>query len=165
MSPEQAVDSGTVNPRADVYSLGCTLYFLLVGRPPYAGGSLMAVMLKHRDAPIPSLRGTRPDVPPELDAIFARMVAKRPADRFETMGEVIRQLEQVRSRLLAAGAVSAGQPAPAAPTAVPDRTVALESPLAAAGRDTSSFEVVPAEGAAPVMSQLTHLTVVIAEPS
>ena len=65
IAPEQALDSATVDHRVDIYSLGCTLFFLLAGRPMYSAGSLMALLLKHRDAPIPSLDQARADVPAE----------------------------------------------------------------------------------------------------
>jgi len=165
MSPEQAVDSGAVDQRADVYSLGCTLYFLLTGGPPYAGGSLMSIMLKHRDTPIPSLRTARPDVPAELDALFARMVAKRPEERYPTMSEVVRQLEQVRTRIPAAGVTATVKSQAAMSTAAPDQTVAFNSPAAAANQDTFSFEVGRAEPTAQGESKLARLIVVIAEPS
>jgi serine/threonine protein kinase len=70
MAPEQAVDSTTIDHRADIYSLGCTLYFLLAGRPMYSGSSLMSLLLQHHEAPPPSLREVRPDVPDFLNAIF-----------------------------------------------------------------------------------------------
>ena len=96
MAPEQALDSAAVDHRVDVYSLGCTLYFLLAGQPLYTAGSLMALLLKHRDAPIPSLSEARPDVPAELDELYRRMAAKKPEHRFATMDEVVRALEAVR---------------------------------------------------------------------
>src|SRR5262249_43308793 len=76
MAPEQAVDSTAVDHRADIYSLGCTLFYLLTGRPMYGGTSLMSLLLQHRDAPPPSLREARPDAPEALSAIYLRMVAK-----------------------------------------------------------------------------------------
>ena len=97
IAPEQALDSANVDHRVDIYSLGCTLFFLLGGRPLYSAGSLMALLLKHRDAPIPSLFEARRDVPAELDEIYRRMAAKRPEDRFSTMAEVLHALEGVRS--------------------------------------------------------------------
>src|SRR5262249_7530434 len=59
MPPEQAVDATRIDHRADIYSLGATLYFLLSGQPPYPERTLMAALLKHRDAPIPSLQEVR----------------------------------------------------------------------------------------------------------
>ena len=96
MSPEQALDSSAIDHRSDIYSLGCTLFFLLTGRAPYAATSLMGLLLKHRDAPIPSLREDRPEAPARLDAIFQRMAAKMPVDRHATIAELIADLEQVR---------------------------------------------------------------------
>jgi two-component system chemotaxis response regulator CheY len=95
MAPEQGTDCAGVDPRADVYSLGCTLYYLLTGQPPYEGVSPMAVLLKHTTAPIPSLLLVRPDVPPALDSVFQRMVAKSPPERYQSMMEVVRALEAV----------------------------------------------------------------------
>jgi CheY-like chemotaxis protein/tRNA A-37 threonylcarbamoyl transferase component Bud32 len=99
MSPEQAMGAANVDHRADIYSLGCTLHFLLLGKPPYEGPTMMAVLLKHRDGPIPSLAAARSDVPAELDAAFQRMLAKAPDDRPQTMSEVVRALETVQATL------------------------------------------------------------------
>jgi serine/threonine protein kinase len=163
MSPEQAVDSGTVDQRADIYSLGCTLYFLLTGQPPYSGGSIMSVMLKHRDAEIPNPRTTRPDVPPALEAVFRRMVAKNPEDRYRSMTEVAADLD----RFLTEGATA---PAEAAPSPPLDRTIMLGSVPPAPSDE--SFELNPggaAPGAAPPSAgpaaRVAGLTAVVAEPS
>ncbi|HVK11717.1 MAG TPA: serine/threonine-protein kinase [Gemmataceae bacterium] len=147
MSPEQAIDSGSVDARADIYSLGCSLYFLLTGQPPYGGGTLMAQMLKHRDAPIPSLRAARPDVSADLDAVFARMVAKSPKDRPASMAEVVRELERVRPPAATLSPTTIFLPA--APTNATDQTVTFESPLA------------PTDSESP----LARVKVVVAEPS
>lgn len=96
MAPEQALDPTTVDHRADVYSLGCTLHYLLSGRAPYSAASLMALLLKHREASIPPLVDARPDAPAELEVIFQRMVAKNPSDRYSTMAEVVQALEALR---------------------------------------------------------------------
>src|SRR5262249_46567825 len=103
MAPEQAVDSTTVDHRADIYSLGCTLFYLLTGRPMYGGTSLMSLLLQHRDAPPPSLREARPDAPEVLNAIYLRMVAKKPEDRYASMTEVILALEEAAKGLSALG--------------------------------------------------------------
>jgi serine/threonine protein kinase len=97
MPPEQALDPSSADHRADIYSLGATLYFLLIGQPPYQGQTMMDTLFKHREAPIPSLTAARPDVPPALDDIYRRMMAKMPAERFQSMGEVVRALEVLGS--------------------------------------------------------------------
>jgi serine/threonine-protein kinase len=93
MSPEQAQDSHRADERSDIYSLGCTLYRLLIGEPPYRGDTLMNRMLAHLRSPIPSISARRGDVPSSLDQAFRRMVAKQPADRQQSMGQVIAELK------------------------------------------------------------------------
>ena len=93
MAPEQALCAKNADGRADIYSLGCTLFYLLTGEAPYQGDSLMATLLAHREQPIPSLTGAQPAVPAELDAVFRKMVAKKVEDRYQTMSEVITALE------------------------------------------------------------------------
>src|SRR5205085_4523000 len=107
MAPEQALDTRTADARSDIYSLGCTLYRLLTGERIYPRDSVPQTMRAHEEAPIPSLmaklaRGNRqrPDnVVIKLDDLFQRMVAKGPADRPQTMTNVIRELESLRKLL------------------------------------------------------------------
>lgn len=82
IAPEQAVDPCLVDIRADIYSLGCTLYFLLTGRPPFPGASLMQKLLAHQEADRPSVQELRPDVPDNLASVLQRMMAKRPEERY-----------------------------------------------------------------------------------
>ena len=96
MSPEQALDTKHADARADIYSLGCTLYYLLTGSPVFLGSTLMARMLAHREGDIPLLVDARPGVPEELDAIFKKMVAKEPADRYQTGAELLEALETIQ---------------------------------------------------------------------
>ncbi|MBN2578130.1 MAG: protein kinase [Pirellulales bacterium] len=93
MSPEQALNTKTADARADIYSLGCTLYYLLAGHPPFGGDSLAQKILAHRQEPIPTIRAVRPDVPEEIDRLLGRMLAKRPDERPATATEIIQALQ------------------------------------------------------------------------
>ena len=93
MSPEQASNTKTADARSDIYSLGCTLWFLLTGKKAYDGDSMIMRLMAHRDAPLPSLVKTRDDVPWALEQAFHKMIAKRADDRFQSMDEVVAALE------------------------------------------------------------------------
>jgi serine/threonine protein kinase len=101
MAPEQASDPETADARSDIYSLGCTLYFMLTGRPPYPQRTRFELILAHRQAPIPSLKAARPSVPDYLDDLFRRMLAKDRADRPQTMTAVIASIELALAELRA----------------------------------------------------------------
>ncbi|MGY8733029.1 MAG: serine/threonine protein kinase [Pirellulales bacterium] len=96
MSPEQADDVHHVDQRADIYSLGCSIFRLLVGHPPFPKSSVIQKLLAHRDDPIPSLHDSRDDIPELLDQIFRRMLAKDPNNRYQSMDEVVGALETCR---------------------------------------------------------------------
>jgi eukaryotic-like serine/threonine-protein kinase len=83
VSPEQVFGEANVDGRSDIYSLGCVVYEMLAGTPPFVGTTLSAVLAKHVDAPIPRLRVARPDVPAHVEDGVAHALAKLPADRFE----------------------------------------------------------------------------------
>jgi tRNA A-37 threonylcarbamoyl transferase component Bud32 len=118
LAPEQAKDTKTADIRADIYSLGCTLFCLLTARPPFADGEAMQVVLAHVQQAPPPLESLRPDAPPELAALVARMLAKDPAERPQTPKEVAEALAPFAK----AGAKTVT--APAAETAVPPATLA-----------------------------------------
>jgi tRNA A-37 threonylcarbamoyl transferase component Bud32 len=101
LSPEQA-NGERGNERSDQYSLGVVTYELLTGQVPYSGDNLMAVAMRHVRDPVPSVREARSDVPPRVDAVVARAMAKRPEDRFGSMDALAAALEsclaEVRER-------------------------------------------------------------------
>lgn len=93
MAPEQAMSTKHADARSDIYSLGISLWYLLTGRCAYDGDTLMSKLLAHRDAPIPSLASLDRKIPAALDGVFRKMVAKNAHERYQTMTEVIRDLE------------------------------------------------------------------------
>ncbi|HEY2784204.1 MAG TPA: protein kinase [Fimbriiglobus sp.] len=93
VAPEQIRDGATADGRSDVYSLGCTLYYLLAGRPPFAGKTVYATLSAHQTADPPKLSVVRPDVPDGLVRIVSTMMAKDPVVRYPTPGEAAAALE------------------------------------------------------------------------
>ncbi len=96
MAPEQALDTRTADARSDVYSLGCTLHYLLTGQSIYGGDTVIKKILAHREAPLPSLTVRRPDISPAVDEVFQKMIAKRAEERYQSMGEVVTALQTCR---------------------------------------------------------------------
>ncbi|MEN0111565.1 MAG: serine/threonine-protein kinase, partial [Planctomycetota bacterium] len=92
LAPEQALNSHAADARADIYSLGCTLYFLLSGRPPFPEGTISERLLKHQVEQPESLLKLRPDTPLSLADICGRMMAKKAEDRPQTSGQVAAML-------------------------------------------------------------------------
>lgn len=88
LAPEQAVNAGLADIRSDIYSLGCTFYFLLTGQPPFPDGKLMQKILLHQQAKPRAVTEVRCDVTAPVIAILDRMLAKRPEDRFHTPASV-----------------------------------------------------------------------------
>lgn len=100
MSPEQALDSKTADQRSDIYSLGCTLFFLLTGRPPYVDGTAMQRLIAHREQPVPPIQKLRGDLPQAVVAVVRKMLAKQPGDRYQSMGEVAEELRACVTRMV-----------------------------------------------------------------
>jgi len=92
LAPEQALDSHDIDIRADIYGLGGTFYYILTGSPPFAEGTIAQKLLWHQTKEPKPVRDIRPDVPPEIAAIIAKLMAKSPADRFQTPGELMTAL-------------------------------------------------------------------------
>ncbi len=94
MSPEQGSNPMDVDARSDIYSLGCTLFYLLTGGPMFERRGLVQSLMAHRSEVPPQLTDLRSDVTPGLNAIFQRMVAKKANDRYATMEDLIEALDQ-----------------------------------------------------------------------
>jgi serine/threonine protein kinase/cytoskeletal protein RodZ len=88
LSPEQALNSHTVDHRTDIYSLGCTAYFMLIGTPPFPEGTVAQRLVAHQVKSPKPIKETRSDAPKDLVAIIDKMMAKRPEDRFATAEEL-----------------------------------------------------------------------------
>ncbi len=97
MAPEQISDRRNVDARTDIYSLGCTLCYLLTGRAPFqhVSSDPLQRMAAHANAPLPKLSALRPETPTALEDLLQRMLAKSPRDRFQTTAAVARALEEV----------------------------------------------------------------------
>jgi hypothetical protein len=92
VSPEQARNVHDVDIRSDLYSLGCTMYFALAGRPPFVGESVFELLAQHLESEPEPLERRRPEIPPALASIVRRLMAKKPEKRFQTPAELIGEL-------------------------------------------------------------------------
>jgi tRNA A-37 threonylcarbamoyl transferase component Bud32 len=122
MAPEQAESARDADTRADIYALGCTLFFLLAGKPPFPGSSMAEKIGARLIGSPPSVREARPEVPEALDAVLKRMMARQPADRYQTPAEVADVLLPF---------TVAQPPVPDMPTVEIDRSILLAAPVAA----------------------------------
>jgi len=136
MAPEQARDTHRADQRSDLYSLGATLYYLLVGRPPFAGGTLLEKLTRLANDSPPSVGQFRVDCPAPLIAVIDRLLAKRPEERFQSAEELVRALQPLAAKSLAGG------PAVTAAVQALARTGAETVPAA----EVSSFTFVDSRG-------------------
>lgn len=93
LPPEQAINSHKIDSRADMYGLGCTLYFLLTGHAPFPDGSIPSRIIKHQNSMPPDIRKERPDCPGELDGVCVKMMQKDPKFRYANCLQVAEVLE------------------------------------------------------------------------
>lgn len=169
LAPEQAVDSHNVDPRADIYSLGCTFYFLLTGQPPFPEGTIAQRIAMHQSREPKSPRELRPDCPPLVEALCLKLMKKSPGDRIQSCERLVQAIQKCRVALREASAPAGGAAevaAPAPSAAVPPKAAAAtlptppapppapraKIPAAPAGRPVVSVPGKPSVPAAPAVS-------------
>jgi serine/threonine protein kinase len=161
IAPEQIADARRVDIRADIYSLGCTLYFLLAGRPPFPDGAWDEKLACHRQAEPRPIEQFRADVPAAVAAVLRKMTAKRPEDRYQTPAAVAEALTQHAGL---AGSAPAGSAATRpAPTEAYTRPAGSQESPSAVGVKTAPLS--PSVNAVPTPSQQGQRAVLLAEPT
>ena len=129
MSPEQA-STGPIDARSDIYALGCLVYEMLAGEPPFMGPSPQSVMAKHAVDPVPPVRRLRGSIPAAMDEAIAMAMAKSPGDRFGRAVDFSEALQRARSVSTTSGEAyqSGSTPSPTAQTTSQQTAAALTTP-------------------------------------
>ena len=153
MSPEQST-AGPVDSRSDIYALGCLVYEMLAGEPPFTGPTPQSILAKHFTDAVPLVRRLRPNVPPGTDEAIAKAMAKTPADRFATAGELTAALERARTAGMTSLGTSGYVPPP--PAAVP---AAVPAPTEASSRSRGKAIALGALGVVTLVAALITLRV------
>ncbi len=99
ISPEQARDPRSADVRSDLYSLGCSFFYMLTGRPPFPDGTVLQKLLQHQADTPPDARAMRPELPSEVAQILGRLLAKNPTHRYQQPAELIDDLSKVGDSL------------------------------------------------------------------
>jgi serine/threonine protein kinase/Tfp pilus assembly protein PilF len=103
MSPEQASGTDELDARSDIYSLGCVLYEMLAGHPPFTGASAQEILARHALDPVPKLAAARPEVPADVESAVRTALSRTPADRFATAAEFAARLSGADAHAVSRG--------------------------------------------------------------
>jgi len=166
MSPEQAAGSDTLDGRTDIYSLGCVVYEMFTGEPPFTGRTVQAIIAKHLGEKVPTLTVLRPGIPLSIVKVIEKTLAKVPADRFASADELVEALEKARrgrSRLpLLVAAVAVTVAVAVIGQAIVSATIGGNPQRATQGADRNRIAVMYFEDNSPDES-LEHIAVGLTE--
>lgn len=146
LAPEQALNSHQVDHRADIYGLGCTLYYLLTGHPPFPEGTLAQRIAKHQKVMPTSIRSLRDDCPGELEGICVKMIQKEPQYRYQSAADVAEALRQFAAH------------APPAKKLVPAKMGTLPTGVSSTGRPSSRGSASRGQNVSQTSSIIQHDT-------
>ncbi len=135
MSPEQSLGADHADGRSDIYSLGCVLYELLAGQPPFDGPNSRAILARHAMEQVPSIRIVRQSVPEELEDAVLQALEKTPADRFQKMSEMADVLADLETTVATRRTASRGVPAVRRSTSGGVKAVSTTTPVAILRRE------------------------------
>lgn len=141
IAPEQARDSQGVDTRSDIYSLGCTAYHMLAGKPPFAEGGLGERLMRHLEMAPPDLRQFNPEVSAGFWAIIEKMLAKKPEDRFANPTALLQALRKLPADDTADASISI--PHPSSKPGAPHRSAKPDVPLKSPRRRTQQVSTEP----------------------
>jgi serine/threonine-protein kinase len=145
MSPEQVTGERELDGRSDIYALGCVLYEMLTGTPPFKGPTAQSILLRHLSDPAPSVRATRPDIPDTVDQALATALVKDPLRRCPSAAEFAAMLERFQMSSIAVRglpnprlSVSAERPRPRFVAVLPFQNMSADSDNESGSPKTSS---------------------------